>query len=114
MAGANAGIPSNLSTPIVSYDFNGPSNGKDSWFARNNKNFAPRLAIAYSPRNDASLAAKVLGKGGVLRMGGSIAYDRFGSDMAVQYDTANSFGLTENDILGSFDFTTANLSLIHI
>lgn len=40
-------------------------------------------------------------------MGASIAYDRFGSDMAVQYDTANSFGLSENDILGQFNFTTA-------
>jgi hypothetical protein len=107
LGGAAAGIPSFVSTPEESYQFVGPSNGKASWFARNNLNFAPRLAFAYSPQNDQSLAAKILGKGGVFRGGATIAYDRFGSDMAVQFDTANSFGLTENDILGSFNFTSA-------
>ena len=108
VGGAEAGMPSYLATPQESYDFNGPANGKSSWFARNQLNFAPRVAFAYSPQNDTGLAGKILGKGGVFRMGGTIAYDRFGSDMAVQYDTANSFGLTENDILGSFNFTTAS------
>jgi hypothetical protein len=108
LGGAGAGIPSYLSTPNESYDFNGPANGKSSWFGRNNNNFAPRLAFAYSPQNDSSLGSKILGKGGVFRAGASIVYDRFGSDMAVQFDTANSFGLTENDILGSFNFTSAN------
>jgi hypothetical protein len=107
VGGAEAGLPSYLATPHESYDFNGPVNGKSSWFARNELNFAPRLAFAYSPQGD-GLGSKILGKGGVFRAGGTIAYDRFGSDMAVQFDTANSFGLTENDILGSFNFTTAS------
>jgi hypothetical protein len=100
-----AGIPSNIGTPTESYTLDGPANGTSSWFARDNNNWAPRLAIAYSPQG--GLGALILGKGGVFRAGGTVAYDRFGSDMAVQFDTANSFGLTENDILGSFNFTTA-------
>ena len=107
LGGAAAGIPSYLSTPTLSYSFDGPANGTSSWFARNKLNFAPHVAFAYSPQSDSGLAGKILGKGGVFRAGGTIAYDRFGSDMVVQYDTANSFGLTENDILGSFNFTTA-------
>src|SRR5215471_11532286 len=105
VGGANAGLPSYLATPQESYDWNGPVNNTASWFARNKLNFAPRVAFAYSPQGD-GLGSKILGKGGVFRAGGTIAYDRFGSDMAVQFDTANSFGLTENDNLGSFNFTS--------
>ena len=108
LGGAEAGIPSYLSTPAESYDFVGPVNGKPSWFARNNLNFGPRVAFAYSPQNDNGLGAKILGKHGVFRGGAALLYDRFGNDMAVQFDTTNSFGLTENDILGSFNFTTAS------
>jgi len=106
LAGAAAGIPSFLSTPYESYDLIGPANGKASWFKRDNNNWAPRIAFAYNPQGD-GLASKILGKGGVFRGGATIAYDRFGSDMIVQFDNQNSFGLTENDILGSFNFTTA-------
>jgi hypothetical protein len=107
LGGAAAGIPSYLSTPTESYNFDGPVNGSSSWYGRNNLNFSPHIALAYSPQDSSSLASKILGKGGVFRMGGTVAYDRFGSDMVVQFDDANSFGLTENDILGSFNFTTA-------
>ncbi|MBV9401855.1 MAG: carboxypeptidase regulatory-like domain-containing protein [Bryobacterales bacterium] len=108
VGGAEAGLPSYAATPAESYNWNGPGNGTSSWFDRNKLNFAPRIAVAYSPQSDSSLAAKILGKGGVFRAGGSIVYDRFGSDMVVQFDTANSFGLTENDILGSFNFASAS------
>jgi hypothetical protein len=109
LGGAAAGIPSyQLALARESYDFVGPANGKSGWFARDNANLAPRLAFAYSPQSDAGLASKILGKGGVFRGGATIAYDRFGSDMVVQFDNLASFGLTENDILGSFTYSTAN------
>jgi hypothetical protein len=108
IGGAAVGIPENLSAPTESYALNGPANGKPSWYARINNNLAPRLAFAYSPQSDTGLAGKILGKGGVFRGGATIAYDRYGSDMVVQFDSANSFGLTENDILQSPTFTTAN------
>jgi Carboxypeptidase regulatory-like domain len=105
VAGAAAGVPSfQLANAELQYGLIGPANNKPSWFARQNTNFAPRLAIAYSP--DSGLGAKILGKGGVFRAGGTIAYDRFGSDMVVQFDNQNPFGLTENDVLGSFTFTS--------
>jgi hypothetical protein len=107
LGGSALGIPSYLTTPTESYDLIGPANGKPSWFNRQNALFAPRLAFAYSPQGE-SWATKILGTGGVFRGGATIAYDRFGSDMIVQFDNQNSFGLTENDILGSFNFTSAN------
>ena len=108
LGGAAAGIPSYLSTPYQSYNFAGPANGQPSWFARDNMNFAPRLAFAFSPQRRDGLAAKILGNGGVFRGGATVAYDRFGSDMVVQFDNLSSFGLTENDILGSFTYSTSS------
>jgi hypothetical protein len=103
LGGAEAGIPSSqLPNARNTYSLIGPANGQPSWFGRNNLNFAPRLSVAYSPQSDKGLATKILGKGGVFRAGASIAYDRFGSDMVVQFDNQNPFGLTENDVLGSF------------
>jgi hypothetical protein len=103
LAGAALGVPSYLlANARNTYSLIGPANGKDSWFGRQNGNFAPRLAVAYSPQSDSGLGAKILGKGGVFRAGAALAYDRFGSDLVVQFDNQNSFGLTENDVLGSF------------
>jgi hypothetical protein len=51
LAGAANGIPSfELPNAEESYGLIGPSHGQQSWWARNNANFAPRLAIAYSPK----------------------------------------------------------------
>ncbi len=108
VGGAAAGIPSYaLPNAELSYGLIGPANNGVPLFNRDNNNFAPRLSLAYSPQNDSGLGAKILGKGGVFRAGASIAYDRFGSDMVVQYDNLNPFGLTENDVLGSFTFSNS-------
>jgi hypothetical protein len=104
--GAANGIPSyQIASARESYQFVGPGNGKPSWFKRDTNNWAPRMAFAYSPQGS-GWGSKILGKGGVFRGGATVSYDRFGSDMIVQFDNLSSFGLTENDILGSFNFTT--------
>jgi hypothetical protein len=103
LAGAANGIPSfELPNAEESYSLIGPAHNQQSWWGRDNNNFAPRFAIAYSPQANSGLASKIFGNGGVFRAGASIVYDRFGSDMIVQYDNQNPFGLTENDVLGSF------------
>jgi len=108
LAGMANGIPSNqLPHNIMSYDFNGPANGTASWFAPDRNNFAPRLAMAYSPDSDQGFFGKLLGVGGVLRAGFGVTYDRFGSDLVTQFDNAASFGLSEVVNLGpSINFTT--------
>ena len=108
LEGMANGVPSNqLPHNLMQYDFNGPSNGKMSWYKRDNNNFAPRLAMAFSPGDSGGFFGKLLGSSGVLRAGIGVVYDRFGSDLVTQFDNAASFGLSEVKNLGpSINFTT--------
>ena len=91
-------------TTCMSYDFIGPENGKDSWYATDRNNFAPRVAVAYTP--DGGFLSKLTGKGGVIRAGGGLVYDRFGSDLVTKFDSNASFGLSDIVQLGpSVNFT---------
>ncbi len=93
LAGMKAGIPSNqLPHNLMEYDFIGPENGKASWFGNDNNNFAPRVAVAYTPDNWLSA---LTGPGGVIRAGFGVTYDRFGSDLVTKFDNNASFGLSE-------------------
>ncbi|MEJ7604780.1 MAG: hypothetical protein WKF37_00555, partial [Bryobacteraceae bacterium] len=60
----------------LTYDLNGPANGRDGWYTRDNNNWAPRFAFAYSPQRDGFLS-NILGKGSVFRGGAGLVYDRF-------------------------------------
>lgn len=92
--GMAAGIPSNqLPHNLMEYDFIGPKNGKPSWYGRDNNNFAPRAAIAYTPQG--GFLEKLTGPGGVIRAGAGVTYDRFGSDLVTKFDDTASFGLSE-------------------
>ena len=108
LGGMLSGVPSNqLPHALMTYSLNGPSNGKDSWYRRDNNNFAPRFSFAYAPGENHGLASKVLGKGGVFRGGAAVVFDRYGSDLVTQFDNSASFGLTEIQTLGpSVNFTT--------
>ena len=108
LGGMMSGTPMNqLPNALMRYDFNGPVNGKDSWYRPDNNNFAPRFSFAYSPSKGDSWYHKLLGGGGVIRGGAAVVYDRFGSDLVTQFDSAASFGLTEIQNLGpSINFTT--------
>jgi len=77
----------------MTYEFNGPSNGKDSWYKSDNNNFAPRAGFAYTP--EGNFLEKITGKGGVIRGGAGMVYDRFGSNLVTQFDSSASFGLSE-------------------
>lgn len=105
--GAEEGIPSNISAPTESYQLAGPANGKPGWFGRSKLDFAPRVALAYAPQQNGSLFSKLIGAGGVIRGGATLVYSRFGSDIAVQYDASNPFGLTEDVYIGPYNFATA-------
>lgn len=108
LGGMQAGIPMNaLPNALLKYDFNGPANGLSSWYKGDHNNFAPRFSFAYSPGKSDTWYQKIVGKSGVVRGGFATVYDRFGSDLVTQFDTAASFGLTEIQNLGpSINFTT--------
>jgi hypothetical protein len=105
----DAGIPSSAS-PLLSWGLAGKANGANSWFDPNYHNFAPRVALAYSPNFDYDWARKLLGNGtqSVFRLGAGIFYDRVGQALAVDADQNGSPGTATALIDGSQQFTLAN------
>jgi len=103
------GIPSDAS-PLLSWGLAGKANhGAQSWFAPNYHDFAPRVALAYSPNFDNDWARKVFGNGtqSVFRLGAGIFYDRFGQALAVDADQNGSPGTATALIDGSQQFSLA-------
>ncbi len=93
VGGMMAGIPNSaLPNALLTYDLNGPANGKPSWYSRDNNNFAPRFGFAYAPAKD-NWVRSVMGKGSVFRGNFALTYDRFGSDMITEFDRSGSPGL---------------------
>jgi hypothetical protein len=105
----NAGLPAySIPDAALTYQLNGPANGKTSWFNRDNNNFGPRLAFAYSPDNTGSWWSKIFGRGSVLRGGAGLVYDRYGSDLVYYIDNSGSPGLASNVTQPvNTDFTTS-------
>lgn len=103
------GIPQNaMPNATLSWALNGPANGKPTWWNPSNRNFAPRLGIAYAPADRVGLLGKIFGKTGAFRAGAGITYDRFGSDLITQYDQFGSIGLaTANNFSDSYSFSTS-------
>ena len=103
------GVPSNaMPNAILSYNLDGPVNGKSSWYNPDDNNFGPRFALAYSPKDRGGLLQKIFGNGGVFRAGGAMLYDRFGSELITEFDQFGSFGLatTLNNPV-SYTFSTS-------
>ncbi|MBC7927715.1 MAG: carboxypeptidase regulatory-like domain-containing protein [Bryobacteraceae bacterium] len=103
-----SGTP-NSQTPssLLTYALNGPANGTGSWYRRDNNNWAPRFGFAFSPNKD-NWVRKIMGKSSVFRGGAGVTYDRYGSDMIVEFDRSGSPGLaTSLSQPFNTDFTTS-------
>jgi Carboxypeptidase regulatory-like domain len=103
-----AGISSSAS-PMLSWGLAGKANGANSWFDPNYHNFAPRVALAYSPNFDYDWARKLFGNGtqSVFRIGAGLFYDRVGEALAVDADQNGSPGTATALINNSQQFTLA-------
>jgi Carboxypeptidase regulatory-like domain len=103
------GVPQNqMPNATLSWALNGPANGQSTWWNPSNKNFAPRLGIAYAPQGHTGMLGKVFGKTGVFRAGAGMVYERFGSDLITQYDQYGSIGLaTATNFADSYSFSTS-------
>jgi len=103
------GISSSAS-PLLSWNLAGKANhGANSWFDPNYHDFAPRLALAYSPNFDNDWAKKLFGNANqsVLRLGAGIFYDRVGQALAVDSDQNGSPGIANFLIDKSQQFSLA-------
>jgi hypothetical protein len=103
------GVPQNqMPNATLQWALNGPANGKPTWWGPSNLNFAPRIGIAYAPSSDHGLLTKIFGNQGALRVGASMVYDRFGSDLITQYDQYGSIGMaTSGNFPTSYSFSTS-------
>ena len=81
--------------PTVLFDLAGPANNKPGYYDWDKNNFAPRLAVAWTPQADCGFCGKLTGNGKMVVRGGySIVYDRIGTALATNFDKAGAFGLS--------------------
>lgn len=92
---AGQGVASNaMPDAVLKYALAGPANNARDWYARDKNNFAPRFSFAYAKTSPGNwLTKSIFGSGGVIRGGAAMVYDRFGSDLIVNFDQLGSVGL---------------------
>lgn len=87
---AAAGIGGNSAEPFLSYFPIGNGNNAPGPFAPDRNNFAPRLSLAWNPSAMNGLLGKVLGdRKTVIRLGGSVVYDRTSGALTNTQDQFN-------------------------
>jgi Carboxypeptidase regulatory-like domain/TonB dependent receptor len=108
VGGQALGIPSfALPNAVLSYNLGGPVNNGADYYPTDKNNWAPRLGVAWAPDFD-GVVGKLFGKGSVIRAGAGIVYDRYGSNIAVQFANLGSPGLaTTVSQPVNTDFTTS-------
>jgi hypothetical protein len=81
---------------IVSMALSGQANGKQPYWGWDYKNFAPRLAFAYSPHAENGFLHSLFGSPGKssIRAGYGLYFDHFGEGIVNSFDKNGSFGLT--------------------
>jgi hypothetical protein len=106
----NKGLGTNT-LPLISFDFCGPANGKPGFYNWDYKDFAPRLAFAWSPSEKDGLLGALFGGPGKtsIRGGAGIVYDRLGPALLATFDANGSFGLSTSltNLAGSVSPATA-------
>lgn len=107
-ASASAGVPFN--DPIT-IDLSGKANGKPGFYKQDWNNFAPVVAVAWSPDLPDNFWGKLIGRQGksIIRGGFRTTYDRIGSALAVNFDLNNQLGFasTINVPVNTYNVSTA-------
>jgi len=87
---------SDVTDPIISYNFGGAANGKPGYYGWDYHDFGPHVSFAYSPRADSGWLQRLVGNGDqtVVRGGFGIVYDRVGAGLLNTFDKYGSFGLS--------------------
>jgi len=86
--------------PSIGFALSGQANGKQPYWGYDYKNFAPRVAFAYSPKGESGFEKKLWGGQGKtsIRAGYGIYYDHFGEGITNTFDKNGSFGLTTSEV----------------
>ena len=91
VASADQGTPLN---ELITLDRGGKFYGKPGFYSQDWNNFAPSIAVAWSPDFGDNAFGKLIGREGksVIRGGFRMTYDRIGSQLAVNFDLSNQLG----------------------
>ncbi len=83
-------------TQEISFAPNGPANGRPGLWNWDRTNFAPRIAVAWSPNFRSGLLRSVFGssKQTSIRAGYALVYDHFGAATINEYNSDGSYGMT--------------------
>lgn len=86
--------------PMIGFQLSGQANGKQPYWAYDYKDFAPRVAFAYSPKGEDGWSRRLWGGQGKtsIRAGYGIYFDHFGEGVTNTFDREGSFGLTTAEI----------------
>jgi hypothetical protein len=110
--GAAAGAPVN--DPLT-FNLGGKANNAPGFYEMDKNNFAPLVSFAWSPNfgdGAGSFFGRLLGRDGrsVIRGGYRLVYDRFGSQLAVDSESENSFGFS-SEVTNGANSTNATTNL---
>ncbi len=97
---AQAGKPASQVTPLKFVPISDPA--ASPLYRYHKKNFAPRLAMAYSPRADSGIVRKIFGAPGQtsIRAGWGMYYDAFGNSLILRSDSGG-LGLSSSTQIAS-------------
>ena len=102
-SGAARGVPG---TPLLGLAPSGPANGRPAFWTMRKLNFAPRVAVAYSPSFDNGVLHHLFGTDKTsLRAGFGIVDDHFGQGIAQDLAQNGSLGLSTSIGLPSMGTT---------
>jgi hypothetical protein len=103
-----AGVPADAA-PLIGFDLAGSANGRPSWYAPDRNNFAPRLAVAYTPSFENGIGRTIFGDSGKssVRGGVGVYYHRLGGALAAAIDQSGSPGLSTS-VFGEGGYTFAD------
>jgi hypothetical protein len=90
---AEMGVPLN---ELITLDKSGKANDRPGYYDQDWNNFAPSVAVAYSPDFGDNFFGRLIGRRGksVIRAGYRLTYDRIGSQLAVNFDLNSSLGFS--------------------
>ncbi len=107
VAGANQGKPNN---GLITVDIAGKVNERKGYYDQDWNNFAPAVAVAWSPNPKNRFLKAVFGDGNksTIRGGFRMTHDRIGSALAVAFDLNSSLGYTSASTISANTFNVGS------
>jgi hypothetical protein len=104
---ADRGVPFN--DPIT-VDLAGKANNRPGYYKQDWNNFAPSIAVAWSPDFGDNFFGRLIGRKGksVIRGGFRMTYDRIGSQLAVNFDLNSVLGFSSSETTSANTFNVSD------